>query len=1028
MDVHFHLDKNLSSCKRLDAHCPLEGYESHEAALRGTNSLYKQSLNGQYDFALFDSPEEVPEFFAEDFDGFTGKVTVPGNWETQGYGEPIYTNSLYPWNLDSGEACGIYAGEAAGYVPNPPYIPKKNPTGCYHRTFELPEAYVDRTVSIYFEGVETAFYLWVNGAFVGYSEDSKLPAEFDVTAYLRKGRNDLSLMVVRFATSTYLEDQDYWYLSGIHRNVWLIAKPKKSIADYKVSAIAQPDGSGCFQTDVRVTRVPGYADCRVKAELYDGDRLLQETVANVSAGAEYSNQLVPSAATARVSMSLASILPWEPEQPKLYRLVLTLLDADGTELDYEATNIGFKHLEVKNGVLYLNGKELIIRGVNRHEHFPYGRAVTREHMIEEIRQMKRMNINSVRTCHYPDSLEWYRLCDQYGILLICECNLETHGVNGQLSHDPAYAPQYVERAVRMVETFKNHASIYMWSLGNESGFGGGHAAMYGFIKEYDKTRLVQYEAGNPGKNISDTRGTMYASVDQIERMASDANDLRPIILVEYAYQITNSGGGLHHFRRLLHRYPRFQGGYVWDWQDKCLVNKTKDGKEYFAFGGDFNESFNDSNSPLFMTNNGVVLPDLTWKPVAYELKQLYSPLFMMRPEETEVSLSLAPDNRFVLCNESSLESSDAYTLRVLLRENGTIIRDTEEALPYTAPGSRSEYLANIDFERHPEKEYHIDFIISRKEKAWFEDAGDVVSHTQFALCGYPMGVAPSVSDTEIQAEETEETITFRAHGCEYAIAKADASLLYARKNGQEYLLPSLTPCFHRPRTGMDCWNGMDGKSIFDGSTAEITFIGMMKGTRSASARFAIVYKKDTALLSRGTLEVALRSDGGLAVSYRMLPYPQNVSRVGLELILPEGFETIRYFGRGENENYCDRILSAPIGVYESTVDGEHFAFIPPAENGGHEDCRSICLRRGAQCLRIEGERPFHFDVRHNTIADYIAAKHEHELPKRPETYLHLDAAHAQIGGEMAWSSRVDESLLIGGKTQFLDFTMFLDEN
>lgn len=1025
MDMKLHLDKNVCSVGRLDAHCPLEAYESREAALRDSDSAYKFCLNGEYEFALFGSPEEVPDFFAPGFAGFADRITVPGNWETQGFGEPIYTNYVYPWPLEESDGTGIRAGGRAGIVPNPPHIPAKNPTGCYLRRFTVPDGFAGRTVTIYFEGVETAFYLWVNGEFVGYSEDSKLPAEFDITSRLRDGENTLAVMVVRFASSSYLEDQDYWHISGIHRNVWLIAKPHQAISDYKITAVAESDGSGRFSADVRVTRVPGYADCRVKAELYDGDTLLCEATAAVCAGANYDNKWNPSAATARVSLRVGSVEAWEPERPKLYRLVLTLLGANGTALDFEGADIGFKRIEMRDGVVYLNGRRLIIRGVNRHEHFPGGRAVTREHMIEEIRQMKRMNINSVRTCHYPDSLEWYRLCDKYGILLMCECDLETHGVSGQLSHDPSYAPQYVERAVRMVETHKNHASIYMWSLGNESGYGGGHAAMYGFIKEYDKTRLVQYEAGRPGKNISDTRGNMYESVDGIERMAADASDPRPIILVEYAYQICNSGGGLYHFRRLLDRYPRFQGGYVWDWQDKCLTAKTKDGCEYFAFGGDFNESFTEPYEPLFMTNNGIVLPDLRWKPVAYELKQVYSPLRMERPHGYIDRPSAEPDNWFVLHNDSAVESSSDYKLKVLIRENGKVIRESESELPETTTGSRADYRADVGFERKPGCEYHIDFIISRKKREWFEDVGDNISHTQFALCGYPAGASRPAATGGFMTETRGDTIVFKAGEREYALSKTTGTVLYARKDGRDYLLPSVTPCFTRPRTGIDCWRWRSDFAVFDGASTEATFEGLLTGTSGACARFTLRFVKDGAELGRGALEYNLRSDGALAVSYRALAYPARVSRVGLELIMPEGFESLRYFGRGENESYSDRILSAPLGVYESTVDDEHFPFIPPSENGGHEGCRYLELRRGGDVVRIEGERPFHFDARHNSIEDY-AVMHEHELLRRPETYLHVDAYHEQIGGNMAWSTGLDEKLSCGGETRFLDFTLTMD--
>ncbi|MEG1427989.1 MAG: glycoside hydrolase family 2 TIM barrel-domain containing protein, partial [Oscillospiraceae bacterium] len=408
-----------------------------------------------------------------------------------------------------GESCTIHPHKGGEGVPNPPMPPAHNPTGCYRREFTLPENFAGRRVYLSFEGVETAYYLWVNGNPVGYSEDSKLPSEFEITPYLQKGENLFALQVMRFSTATYEEDQDYWYLSGIYRNVWLLAKPQIAIEDYKITAI--PDlhqGTGTVSADITVTRKDGFADFLVQLQVFDGDRLLAEGQGEIMPIAWYRTQERPSGNTGRVTLKLDRAELWSPDSPKLYRGVITLLAPDGGKADVESCRFGFKTVEVKNGVVLLNGERLLVRGVNRHEHYPMGRSVPKAHMIEEIRQMKRMNINSVRTCHYPDSPLWYDLCDEYGILLVCECNLETHGVEGLLSHNPDYAASYVERGVRMVKTHKNHVSIYSWSLGNESGFGGNHAAMYGFIKEYDHTRLCQYEAGEPEKNISDIRGNM----------------------------------------------------------------------------------------------------------------------------------------------------------------------------------------------------------------------------------------------------------------------------------------------------------------------------------------------------------------------------------------------------------------------------------------------------------------------------------------------------------------------------------------
>ena len=999
MDLNLHLKYDICSFNRKPAHTPLSAYETEIQALTGEASKYKVSLNGEYEFELYSKPEEVPEFYKLDYT-LDRSIIVPGNWETQGYGEPIYTNVIYPWKYSTEDKTGIKPSEKMGLIPNPPHIPSYNPTGCYRKWFTLPTDFNGRDISIYFEGVETAYYLWINGEFVGYSEDSKLPSEFDIGKYLVAGENLLAVMVVKFAASSYLEDQDYWHISGIQRNVWLMAKPALNIVDYKISAV--PDlnhNSGNLSVDIKISRQTGYADCKVKAALYDGEVLICEDTTSVRAAADYRNIEQPTANTARVRLNPTKVHFWYPEAPKLYRLVMTLLDKDGNILDIEATNTGFKKVEIIHGILYINGNRAIIKGVNRHEHYPFGRNVPIEHMINEIRSMKRMNINSVRTCHYPDSVLWYDLCDQYGILLICECDLETHGVSGELSHLPQYAPQYVERAMRMVETHKNHVAIYSWSLGNESGYAAGHAAMYGFIKEYDKDRLCQYEAGSPSKNVSDIRGNMYAQIDNIERMIADPNDDRPIILVEYLYQISNSGGGMNKFNELIRKYPRFQGGYIWDWQDKCLMNTTAEGMKYFAYGGDFGESYNDNTNPYFMTNNGIVLPDLTWKPVAYEVKEAYAPVRIDKPKITSPWQTGISDREYILVNDTDTGYSNEFDIWVEIKENGCVIKEYLADFANVPPRGSAAIRIDTDFERKNGCEYYIDFSVSVK------NSEHIMSHTQYKL----------LSDNF----EYVSTNNSSGDDVEFIISKTDGTIISAKKAGVDYILPSLVPCFKRPRSGIDCqpgWGWYNDYTIFEDSHYEITVIDDLT--------FKFKFIKDGKSLGYALLEYKINKDGTMKVFYDTYIVPVNIPRIGLTLIIPQGFENIRYYGRGENENYVDRILSAPVGIYESTVEGQHFPFIPPSENGGHEDCRWLEISNGDKSVKIIGQRPFHFDIHHSMIEDY-KAKHDHELIRRPQSYLHIDAAHSQIGSDMAWSTGLNDAMNIGGKNQNLTFTIEL---
>jgi len=1023
------------SINRVPAHSRWGAYNTMECAVacKYGSSPNLLSLNGTYRFRLYSCPEAVDDFYRTDYEecGFED-IIVPGNWEVQGFGEPIYTNITYPFPADEKD-CLIQASTALNRVPNAPHIPNQNPTGCYRKIFTVPQDFDSREIYLRFEGVETAFYLWINGKPVGYSQDSKLAAEFCITEYVHQGENLLALQVMRFADSTYLEDQDYWYLSGIYRDVWLVSKPKLHIEDVHWTAI--PDlyrGGGKFQADIRVNRVSGFADCSVKVSVFDAKQaLIASQVAPIRPLADYRTDEVPTANTARASMELDRVELWSPEQPVLYTAVAELLSPDGTALDRESYHFGFKLIEVQNGIVYLNGRRLLVRGVNRHEHYyKVGRAVRKETMLEEIRQMKRMNINAVRTCHYPDSPEWYELCDRYGILLVCECNLETHGVMGELTHSARWANAFLDRAVRMVEQLKNHVSIFSWSLGNESGTGANHAAMYGFIKEYDATRLCQYEAGNPGKRISDVRGNMYATWDSILKMLADTEDDRPIILVEYLYQIRNSGGGMNKFPDLLEKYDRFQGGFIWDWQDKCLEQTTADGRRFFAYGGDFGESFVENRegggNPSFMTNNGIVLPDLTWKPVAYEVKAAYAPVRISRPQHWSAWQTTDADNQFVLWNHCLTEKTDAFSCLAALRENGYLIAEQEVALSSLAPGQSREMKIDIPHEKKPGCIYTIEFSIRRKNETFYAAAGEEIGLFQYGLrsgaarrnqtasCDYPCCNGPLVCTNE------GSLLIAEAAGVQLKLNRENGELVSLSKDGKTYLAGALTPCLDRPYTGLDAQPGWGWYDAYDEIRSQSLMFGkadILQGEKQIRIEVPFFQKNPEAPEVSGTVNYVLSQNGTLKVSadFHLDVCYAAVPRVGLEAIIPEGFEKLTYFGRGPVENYADRILSAPLGVYESTVQGQHFAFVPPSENGGHEETRWLTLTDNeGHVLRITAKQPIHFDVHHHTVKDYQTAAHDHELVHRRESILHLDAAHGPIGGEMAWSTRMPKQFEVTG--------------
>lgn len=1044
MDFHTRPDwetVEISSVNRMPAHSRWGAYDTQERAkeCRYGTSPYTIRLNGDYRFRLYSSPEAVDEFYRIDYDDSQFSfVAVPGNWETQGFGEPIYTNIVYPW-ADTEQDCLIEAKQGEPRVPNPPYVPKQNPTGAYRYWFTVPDTFEGREVYLRFEGVEAAFYLWINGQPVGYSEDSKLPAEFCVTQYLQKGENLMALQVMRFASSSYLEDQDYWYLSGIYRSVWMISKQKLHIDDIQLQAI--PDlchGFGTVRTDVTVSREPYFADCSVRVTIYDpqGNCMATQT-SQVCKEAEYRTDRAPTANTARTISEISGVHCWSPERPVLYTAVVTLLALDGTVLDVESCRFGFKKIEVRHGVVYLNGRRLIIRGVNRHEHFYLtGRAGTREEMLEEIRQMKRMNINAVRTCHYPDCPDWYELCDEYGLLLVCECDIETHGVSGAITHNPEWAPNFVERAARMVRNYKNHVSIFSWSLGNESGTGPNHAAMYGFIKEYDPTRLCQYESGEPGKRISDVRGNMYAPVDKILHMLSDPEDDRPIILVEYLYQIRNSGGGMERFLELTQRYERFQGGFIWDWQDKCLKGTAADGTTFFAYGGDFNESFVEKGEcPRFMTCNGIVLPDLTWKPVAYEVKAAYAPVQIQRPENWSPRQTAGGWNTFLLSNDSQELSLDDFSCYAVLRENGYPIGEQQVLLPHLPAGQSTVLTVEIPHRKKPGAVYTIEFSVRRREETFYAPAEQEIGLFQFALESGPAETVKLRQSGNTPCWTKQDDLwVITAGRSQWNICAKTGELTLWSKNGIPYVLGGARSCFDRPYTGLDAQPGWgwyedyakirDQRLISDQGT-------LLEGNGLLQLGFSLYQSDNTAPEISGKLIYTFYGDEtvDLSVDFHLDSSYYAVPRVGLEWVLADGFEMLSYFGRGGVENYPDRLLAAPLGVYTSTISEQHFPFVPPSETGGHEETRWVTFTQDSgAALCVSSKQPFHFDALHHRIEDYKTAAHDFEMPVRKETIFHIDAAYGPIGGDMAWSTEMPSKYKLSGADYHLSIQLKLEDH
>ncbi len=996
-------------------HVPLGAYPDLETALTcdRTASPYVRLLSGQWKFHLAPGPGHVPSgFYHEAFDDSGwNEITVPGNWQLQGFDDkPIYTNVHYP------------------FPPNPPFVPDENPTGCYRTTFTLDPGWLGRSVFLLFESVDAAFYLWVNGQEVGYSQGSRLPAEFDVTPHVREGKNTLAVQVMRFCDGSYLEDQDMWLMSGIQRDVVLYSKPWVCLQDFSVRTEFDSDyRDATLKIEAFITRVSDMAEYIVEAMLYDADRhpvFAHPVSASVSAFTPYRAEA--KAACAMVKQAVTAPRKWTAETPYLYRLILTLRDRDGRAVDFESCRVGFRQVEIQDGIVLLNGKRLVVRGVDRHEHHPErGRALTDEDMIKDIVLMKQLNFNAVRTSHYPNHPRWYDLCDEYGLYVIDEANIESHGVHGELSNDPSWAHAYMERATRMVLRDKNHPCVLFWSLGNESGVGPHHAAMTAWIRAYDPTRLVQYESGHPGPEVSDIYCPMYPKLDWVRRVLTDPAEKRPMIMCEYAYAKGNSTGNFFKFWDLVDALPRFQGGCIWDWHDKALLHTNDKGERFWAYGGDFGGNFDYSqdNEDPQMCCNGIVGPDLSPHPGAFEVKKVQAPVAVSAASEQDVLAG-----RFTVWNKYHTLDLGGLDIGWELTEDGAVIQSGSLTPMDLGPDQKGAL--EIPFEPPepltPGAEYHLKIRFTLAEDMPWASQGYEVAWEQFPV---PFDVEPKPVVTldgmpDLTMLETPDSVAVHGGDFELCFDKAQGTISDYVVCGQSLIKSGPVENFYRAPTDIDLLMGNPPANVHKWREAGldrlvrsvVSFEAVQIDPKVIEVRIRArlcaedrVDGIDSEITYRvfGNGEIAL--ENRVSISERM-PF---VPRVGLELVLPPELEGLTWYGRGPHENYVDRKRGAAVGLYRSTVTDQFTPYVFPSECGGKEDVRWLALTNQDKTgLMVIGEDNLHFDALHYTIPDLAAAGHPYELTFCDQVILHVDGRHMGVGGDDGWWSQVHEEFLI----------------
>lgn len=990
---------------RLPGRAPLVPFPTARAALAGPReaSPWFRSLDGDWAFRLVDRPEDVPgEFPSPDLDdaGWP-RIRVPGHWTLQGYDRPRYTNVQMPFAND------------------PPRVPAENPTGLYRTAFGLPEDWRERRVVLHFGGAESVLYVWLNGRPLGLSKGSRLPAEFDATALLQPGRNQLAVAVARWCDGTYLEDQDHWHHGGLFREVFLYATGRTHLFDLRVRGDFDPDtGDGLLHLRADVgSEAPIEAGWRLRASLLDPrgrpvGRPLEAAVASDR------NPYLFAGQRAEAIAPVHHPRPWTAETPTLYRVVASLLDPEGGERESVTCRVGFRRVEVRDRALRVNGRPVMIRGVNRHEHHPTrGKAVTLEDMRDDLRLMKRANLNAVRNSHYPMDRRWYELCDELGLYVVDEADLEAHANLASLCHDPRWAPAFLDRAMRMVQRAANHPCVILWSLGNESGFGANHEAMAGWIRGNDPTRPLHYEGAlrfrlDDVPRATDVICPMYAPLEAIVAWARTTRDHRPLILCEYSHAMGNSNGSLSDYWAAFERHRGLQGGFVWDWIDQGLERTDPAGARYFAYGGDFGDVPNDANFCI----NGLVGPDRVPHPALAELATLAQPVGVEPGDLARGRLRIRNKREFR--DLSDLRGRFLVEVDGRPRQRGPLPKLT------AGPGETQEVRLDLrpaPLEAGEEAWLTLSFVLGRATD--WAPRGHEVAWAQLRLPwkarARPASNAHARPTSNARARRpapSEEPALARSEGC-VAVAAGKSRLEFEEASGRlvrwcvgDRVLVASGPalCAWRAPTdndGIKAVGGQEQKPMGRWQAWGLEALApkaepaRVRQLRNGAVELVAHEETPHGLAHRAVWRIGPDGVVELRSAFQVPDALDDLPRVGLLLVLAPELEGLAWLGRGPHESYPDRRAGARRGRFESSVSDQYVPYVVPQEHGHHVDTRWVVLRSvDGPGLRVSSlGAPFGFSASHFSASDLFAARHTNEIIPRPEVFLHLDAAHRGLG-------------------------------
>ena len=935
------------------------------------------SMEGTWKFCFVKDHQNAPkDFYSLKYDDSKWvDFPVPGLFEINGYGDKTYKNMGYAW-------CTTFEN-------NPPYIGETNNyTGSYRRTFDLPADWKGQEVFFHVGSATSNLTVWVNGRYVGYSEDAKVAAEFNITKYLKPGRNLIAMQVMRWCDGSYLEDQDFWRFTGIAREVYLYATPKVHILDITIGQ-DYADGKGLLNVDVKVA-----GKAQLEARLFDAD------------GKQVTEGL---------TASVENVKPWTAETPYLYILELQLKQGEKV-LEVVRKKVGFRHIEIKGGQLLVNGQPILIKGADRHELDPDGGyVVSVERMIQDIRIMKQLNINAVRTCHYPDDPRWYDLCDEYGIYLTAESNLESHGMGYKektLAKNEAFAKMHIERQEGNVITYKNHPSIIVWSLGNEAGYGLNFERAYDWVKAYDKTRPCQFEqARQNGK--TDIFCPMYLGYEDCVKYAQGDNP-RPLIQCEYAHAMGNSMGGFKEYWDIIRKYPKYQGGYIWDFVDQGLRDKSAvTGKEIFTYGGDYGRyPASDHN----FNCNGIIAPDRRLNPHAYEVGYYYQNVWI-----TEKNLK---EGQFEVYNENFFKNLDDLELVWTIRRHSGTINVSGIAPQQRKLITDAELKATVArvLEHHPDAEVLVNFEFRSREAQPLIDKGQVLARQQFCIQPYQFPViSDDVETPGITKEETISYLKLTAAGTTLTIGKWSGLIDYLDVDGKPMLLDrhSILPEFWRAPTDND-YGARFQERFAVWKNPEMKLKEFDVEDNGAEATFELPAVKATLKLTYTLTaegEVIIRQQLDADDEAKVAP----MFRYGMQLQMPQAYNSVKYYGRGPVENYCDRHDSEFLGVYEAKVADEYFPYVRPQESGNHTDVRWFrVLDAEGKGLEFYAGAPIEVsalnylteDLDDGPVKDKAIGRHSGDLVERLLTQVHIQQRQMGLGCVNSWGAWPREEYML----------------